>query len=205
MIKTLKYFGLSFLIVLLVVSLYLMNLFSSRPYSIDHYLAKELILGVTDSPEYMTYLGIFDDLSFFFKHNQKLSVPSSEESAEDYKDNLERLDIIRGFNDSSLNKNQRITKKIAVFDTENDIESYERFRYHSYPFNQISGNHLNLVEFMTDTHPIRNKNQASDYIKRVKMFDEVLDANLKWLNEQKKLNIYAVSYTHLTLPTKRIV
>ena len=194
MIKTLKYFGLSFLIVLLVVSLYLMNLFSSRPYSIDHYLAKELIVGVTDSPEYMTYLGIFDDLSFFFKHNQKLSVPSSEKSAEDYKDNLERLDIIRGFNDSSLNKNQRITKKIAVFDTENDIESYERFRYHSYPFNQISGNHLNLVEFMTDTHPIRNKNQASDYIRRVKMFDEVLDANLKWLNEQKKLNIYAPKF-----------
>ena len=145
MIKTLKYFGLSFLIVLLVVSLYLMNLFSST-IPIDHYLAKELIVGVTDSPEYMTYLGIFDDLSFFFKHNQKLSVPSSEKSAEDYKDNLERLDIIRGFNDSSLNKNQRITKKIAVFDTKNDIESYERFRYHSYPFNQISGNHfwLNL-------------------------------------------------------------
>jgi len=66
MIKALKYFGLSFLILLLVVSLYLMNLFSSRPYSIDHYLAKELIVGVTDSPEYMTYLGIFDDLSFFF-------------------------------------------------------------------------------------------------------------------------------------------
>ena len=194
MIKTLKYFGLSFLILLLVVSLYLMNLFSSRPYSIDHYLAKELIVGVTDSPEYMTYLGIFDDLSFFFKHNQKLSVPSSEESAEDYKENLERLDIIQGFNDSSLTKNQRITKKIAVFDTKNDIESYEHFRYHSYPFNQISGNHLNLVEFMTDTHPIRNRNQASDYIKRVKMIDEVLDANLKWLNEQKKLNIYAPKF-----------
>ena len=128
MIKTLKYFGLSFLILVIVFSLYLMNLFSSKPYSIDHYLAKELVVGVTDSPEYMTYLGIFDDLSLFFKHNQKLSVPSSEESAEDYKDNLERLDIIQGFNDNSLSKNQRITKKIAVFDTENDIESYERFR-----------------------------------------------------------------------------
>ena len=168
-----------------------MNLFSKKPYSLDHFLAKELIVGVFDSPEYMTYLGIFDDFSPILGHNQKLSISNLEDDENNYRDNLQRLDTLKSYKVNKLSSNQKITHKIAVFDTELDIERFERFRYHSYPFNQISGNHLNLVEFMTDTHPIRNEREAEDYIARVKMFDDALKANLIWLEEQKKLGIFA--------------
>tara|TARA_B100000902_G_scaffold59_1_gene107 strand:- start:2799 stop:4187 length:1389 start_codon:yes stop_codon:yes gene_type:complete len=47
---------------------------------------------------------------------------------------------------------------------------------------------------MTDTHPIRNEREARDYIERVEMFDEALQANLVWLKEQKKLGIFAPVY-----------
>ena len=46
----------------------------------DHFLAKELIVSMTESPEYMTYLGLFDNFDFVTKHNQKLSIPSAEQS-----------------------------------------------------------------------------------------------------------------------------
>jgi len=189
--RTLKYFGYLIFIILVMSSLYLMNLFSKKPYSLDHFLAKELIVGVFDSPEYMTYLGIFDDFSPILGHNQKLSISNLEDDENNYRDNLQRLDILKSYKVNKLSSNQKITHKIAVFDTELDIERFERFRYHSYPFNQISGNHLNLVEFMTDTHPIRNGREAEDYIARVKMFDDALKANLIWLEEQKKLGIFA--------------
>ena len=189
--RTLKYFGYLIFIILVVSSLYLMNLFSKKPYSLDHFLAKELIVGVFDSPEYMTYLGIFDDFSPILGHNQKLSISSLEDDEKNYRDNLQRLDTLKSYKVNKLSSNQKITRKIAIFDTELDIERFERFRYHSYPFNQISGNHLNLVEFMTDTHPIRNGREAEDYIARVKMFDDALKANLIWLEEQKKLGIFA--------------
>ena len=189
--RTLKYFGYLIFIILVVSSLYLMNLFSKKPYSLDHFLAKELIVGVFDSPEYMTYLGIFDDFSPILGHNQKLSISNLEDDENNYRDNLQRLDTLKSYKVNKLSSNQKITHKIAVFDTELDIERFERFRYHSYPFNQISGNHLNLVEFMTDTHPIRNGREAEDYIARVKMFDDALKANLIWLEEQKKLGIFA--------------
>ena len=39
------------LIVLGVASLYLANLFLMKPVSIDHFLGKELALGLIDSPE----------------------------------------------------------------------------------------------------------------------------------------------------------
>ena len=70
--KFFKYTGYLLLSGLVVVSLYLANLFLMKPYSIDHYLAKELSLNLMDSPEFMTYIGIFDPLNAVLKHNQKL-------------------------------------------------------------------------------------------------------------------------------------
>ena len=189
-----KYCGYLSVSLLAVGFLYLMNLFSTKPYSLDHFLAKELIVSMTESPEYMTYLGLFDNFDFVTKHNQKLSIPSAEQSKENYENNIKKLKIIKGFDINTLEQDQRITQKIALFDTQNDIERYERFKYHSYPFNQISGNHLNLVEFMTDTHPLKSRTDAENYIERVQMFDEVLEANLLWLEEQKRQNIYAPKF-----------
>ena len=192
--KFMKYCGYLSVSLLVVGCLYLMNLFSTKPYSLDHFLAKELIVSMTESPEYMTYLGLFDNFDFVTKHNQKLSIPSAEQSKENYENNVKKLKIIKGFDINTLEQDQRITQKIALFDTQNDIERYERFKYHSYPFNQISGNHLNLVEFMTDTHPLKSRTDAENYIERVQMFDEVLEANLLWLEEQKRQNIYAPKF-----------
>ena len=192
--KFMKYCGYLSVSLLAVGFLYLMNLFSTKPYSLDHFLAKELIVSMTESPEYMTYLGLFDNFDFVTKHNQKLSIPSAEQSKENYENNVKKLKIIKGFDINTLEQDQRITQKIALFDTQNDIERYERFKYHSYPFNQISGNHLNLVEFMTDTHPLKSRTDAENYIERVQMFDEVLEANLLWLEEQKRQNIYAPKF-----------
>ena len=191
---TIRYIGYLLFLGLMITSLYFMNLFSKRPLSIDHYLAKELIIGVLDSPEYMTYLGIFDDYGKILGHNKSLSIDSLEESELDYIDNLETLATLKRYDFNDLSDIQKITHKIAIFDTENDIKEFEDFRYHSYPFNQISGNHLGLVEFMTDTHPIRNVREAEDYIERVKLFDESLSANLIWLEEQKKLGIFAPKF-----------
>lgn len=191
---TIRYIGYLLFLGLMIISLYFMNLFSKRPLSIDHYLAKELIIGVLDSPEYMTYLGIFDGYGKILGHNKSLSIDSLEETELDYMDNLETLATLKRYDFNDLSDIQKITHKIAIFDTENDIKEFEEFRYHSYPFNQISGNHLGLVEFMTDTHPIRNVREAEDYIERVKLFDESLSANLIWLEEQKKLGIFAPKF-----------
>ena len=191
---TIRYISYSLFLGLMITSLYFMNLFSKKPLSIDHYLAKELIIGVLDSPEYMTYLGIFDGYGKILGHNKSLSIDSLEETELDYMDNLETLATLKRYDFNDLSDIQKITHKIAIFDTENDIKEFEEFRYHSYPFNQISGNHLGLVEFMTDTHPIRNVREAEDYIERVELFDESLSANLIWLEEQKKLGIFAPKF-----------
>ncbi|MDA9955167.1 DUF885 domain-containing protein [Gammaproteobacteria bacterium] len=207
MVKTLKYIGYIILLGLAIISLYMINLFAMKPYSIDHYLAKELTMGLLDSPEFMTYIGIFDKYNAVLKHNQKLSIRTLEDGDEDYQDSLVHLSMLKSYDSSKLTDIQKVTQKIAIFDTENNINEFENFRYHSYPFNQIGGNHLGLVEFMTDTHPLRNLREASDYIKRVEKFDESLNANLIWLEEQKKLGIFAPKYVfdHVITQLKELI
>jgi len=192
--KLFKYFGYATLGGLVVSSLYMINLFIMRPYSVDHFLAKELVMDMVDSPEMMTYLGIFDNYNVILKHNQKLSVSSLEDADQDHADRIKRLKILNKYDSKNLSEIQKITKKIAIFDVENDIHEFKNFRFHSYPFNQISGGHLNIVEFMTDTHPVRNYREASDYIKRVEKFNEIFTADLLWLEEQKKQGIFAPQF-----------
>ena len=194
MAKTLKFIGYLFLLGLAIISLYIINLFAMKPYSMDHYLAKELTMSLLDSPEFMTYVGIFDKYNAFLKHNQKLSIRTLEDGDEDYQDSLDHLSMLQSYDPSKLSDIQKVTQKIAIFDTENNINEFKNFRYHSYPFNQIGGNHLGLVEFMTDTHPVRDYREASDYIKRVEKFDDSLSEDLIWLEEQKKLGIFAPKY-----------
>ena len=192
--KLLKFVGYIVVSGLAVISLYLVNLFLMKPYSIDHYLAKELTMGLLESPEYMTYIGIFDPYNAILKHNQKLSINTLADGEEDYQDSLKHLSMLKKYDSETLTEVQKVTQKIAIFDTENSIDRFENFRFHSYPFNQISGNHLNLVEFITDTHPVRNYREASDYIKRVRLIDESMKSDLLWLEEQKKLGIFAPQF-----------
>ena len=192
--KLLKYLGYGILSCIAVALLYLANLFLMKPYSIDHYLAKELTLSLLEAPEFMTYIGVFDPFNSVLKHNQKLSIDTLEDAENDFQKTLQHLEMIKKYDPENLTEIQKVTQKIAIFDTENSIDRFQNFRFHSYPFNQISGNHLNLVEFMTDTHPIRNYREATDYIKRVRLFDESLNSDLQWLEEQRKLGIFAPKF-----------
>ena len=161
-----------------------------KPISLDHYLGKEVISGMLDSPEAMTYLGIIDQFNFITKHQSKLSVYGLEEQAEDLADMKKSRAILERYDDSKLTKQQRISKNVALFDLDNKIKQEEEFPFHDYPLNQIGGIHLNMVQFMTDVHPIRSKNEARAYIDRLNMFDDVFGSTIESLDAQRDAGIF---------------
>ena len=114
--KILKGLGRLAALSVILTSLYLVNLFSTKPYSIDHYLGKELVFGLMDSPEAMTYIGVFDRFNWLTKHNSKLSIPQEDDIEKDIVDLEKSIKILYKYNDSKLSDNQRITKKIAIFE-----------------------------------------------------------------------------------------
>ena len=155
-----------------------------RQFSLYHYLTKYLIISLSKSPEYLTYVGAVDFLNPITKHNGKLSNDSIDDIRKNYLDNKKHLNILESFDDNKISADQKVTKEIALFDVKNEIKAHEQFKYHSYPINQIGGFHLNLIEFITDLHPVRNRREAYDYVKRVNEIESVIDNQILWMVEQ---------------------
>ena len=195
--RIIKSVGFILVWALMLFSIYLFNLFYMKPVSIDHYLGKEIIKDLTSSPEYMTYLGILDDLDWLTGHNSKITIPNYEDIAEDLNSEKRKLDILTRYNDKALSPLQQTTKQIAIFDTKNNIQELEDFPLHYYPLNQIGGAHLNAIEFLSDMHQINSYIDAKNYIQRARLFDESFEGLLTILEKQAEENIYAPDFVYV--------
>ena len=195
--RIIKSVGFMLVWALMLFGIYLFNLFYMKPVSIDHYLGKEIIKDLTSSPEYMTYLGIFDDLDWLTGHNSKISIPDYEDITEDLNSEKRKLDILTRYSDKALSPLQQTTKQIAIFDTENNIQELENFPLHYYPLNQIGGAHLNAIEFLSDMHQINSYIDAKNYIQRASLFDESFEGLLTILEKQAEENIYAPDFVYV--------
>ena len=194
--RAIKIFKYAFLIAFTGASLYLANLFLMKPYSIDHYLAKELVIGLADSPEALTYIGIFDNFNWLTKHNSRLSIPTDEDMDNDIKKLEKAIKTLYKYKDSSLSDIQKNTKAIAIFDLENNLRELKEFPYLDYPLNQIGGIHLNTIQFMNDMHPIRDISEAEDFIKRANLVKEVYKGALYDLEKQAENGIYPPEFVY---------
>ena len=211
-------------VLLVLTALYSFNLFMMKPFSVDHFLSKELILDLIESPEELTYVGILDRFDWITKHNSKLSIPQDDDIDNDIKQIEKVIKTLYKYDDSRLSDIQKSTKKIAIFDYENQLKELKDFPYLDYPLNQIGGIHLNTIEFMNSVHPIRSDSEAIAFIKRTDLVKDVYQGVLNHLKKQADNGIYPpefvyghvinqldefinvvntepVSYTHLTLPT----
>ena len=197
--KGLKAIGLIFLFGISLGSVYLVNLFFMKPASIDHYLGKEIVVDLVSSPEYMTYMGIFDDLNWVTKHNAKLTILKPDNIQNEIENSKNSLELLRKYKDGSLSDNQKITKRIAIFDVENELNQLENFPYHDYPLNQVRGAHHNIISFMSDQHPVRNLSEAKDFIKRTDLVKDVFAGQLEWLEKQATAGIYAPEFVYVHL------
>jgi uncharacterized protein (DUF885 family) len=186
----LKYSKYAVITFITITGLYLINLFLMKPISIDHYLGKEIVMEMLDTPEMLTYLGILDPFNFITKHQSKLSNNGLEDLKEDLEEMKQAKKILERYDDSKLSQQQSVTKKIALYDLENNIKQQEQFPFHNYPLNQIGGIHLNMIQFMTDIHPIRSSSEAAAYIDRLNMLDEVFESQMEILNAQKEASIF---------------
>jgi len=191
-----KAIGLFFIFATSISSLYLFNLFFMKPASIDHYLGKEVLVDLVSSPEYMTYMGIFDSFNWVTNHNAELSIIGNDDIQNDIKSSQKSLKLLNKYEDSSLSDSQKITKRIAIFDIENNLNQLENFPYHDYPLNQVRGVHHNVISFMSDQHPVRNYSEAKDFIKRTDLVKDVFAGQLDWLKKQAAVGVYAPKFVY---------
>ena len=195
--KTIFKFAFKLVAVLLVLTaLYSFNLFMMKPFSVDHFLSKELILDLIESPEELTYVGILDRFDWITKHNSKLSIPQDDDIDNDIKQIEKVIKTLYKYDDSRLSDIQKSTKKIAIFDYENQLKELKDFPYLDYPLNQIGGIHLNTIEFMNSVHPIRSDSEAIAFIKRTDLVKDVYQGVLNHLKKQADNGIYPPEFVY---------
>ena len=194
--KILKYVKRFLILVVGISSLYLVNLFLMKPFSIDHFLGKELAFDLIDSPEALTYIGIFDRFNWLTKHNSKLTIPDEDDINDEIESLEKSLKTLYKYKDSRLTDVQKNTKKIAIFDYENNLKNLKDFPYHDYPLNQIGGIHLNTIEFLSDMHPVRNISEAEGFISRVNLIMEVYQGTLIDLEKQSEAGIFPPEFVY---------
>ena len=195
--KILKHTGRLIALTLAIASLYLINLFFMKPISIDHYLGKELILDLTGSPEELTYVGVLDRFNWITNHNSKLSIPQDNDIENGVKQTEKIIKTLYKYDDSRLSNIQKNTKKIAIFDYENQLKELKDFPYLDYPLNQIGGIHLNTIEFMNSVHPIRSESEAKAFIKRTDLIKEVYGGLLNHLEKQASNGVFPPEFVYV--------
>ena len=90
------------------------------------------------------------------------------------RDGIKRLD---GFNAQPLNPTQKISASVMRWSLQNVIAN-EPFEDYAFVFSQFSGPQIGLVNFMTNTHPMRNAADVDSYLARLEQVGQRMDEAL---------------------------
>ena len=125
--------------------------------------------GVMRSPMFQTYLGIKDDYDKWNDISEANTLKELEITKQD-------LATVKAIDVSKLDAQTKISHTLYVQRLENSIADH-KWRFHSYPVNQMFGLHSQIPAFLINQHSISSEKEAQDYIARVKG-TEVLLAQL---------------------------
>ncbi len=145
-LKTLLFF------VCLFAVIFVYALVWGRPFSINHYFDRTLIKLVMDEPQMLSSLGLIDNTILDF-HSDDLSDVSDEKTVDLTRGAEKELETLRSYDYDNLSQSEKLSFDIAEWIFEKALDG-EKFIYHSYPLNQMSGAQSELPSFMDATHQV---------------------------------------------------
>ena len=124
--------------------------------------------NVARSPMFMTQLGMKTD-------QDKWDDLSEARELEDFELGVKQLgELKRTINYDLLDDQAKVSYRMFVRDAERAIEGW-RWRYHSYPLNQMSGLHSDVPAFLINFHRVDSVADARAYIARLRGIAPLLD------------------------------
>jgi uncharacterized protein (DUF885 family) len=98
------------------------------------------------------------------------------------------LDELRKFDRAQLDGNQRISA--AMLDWElGDVVADEPFLDYQFVFQQFSGLQVRLVNFLSQTHPIRNRRDVENYLARLALVTPLMNDGIAQARERGERGI----------------
>jgi uncharacterized protein (DUF885 family) len=81
---------------------------------------------------------------------------------------------LRKIDQKSLTPQQRASAATIAWNLQGSIDAYPYVDY-QFPFNQFTGVHVQIVNFLTQAHPVRNRRDVENYLVRLKAVSDKMD------------------------------
>jgi uncharacterized protein (DUF885 family) len=133
-------------------------------------------------PTWQTYLGRKTNY-------EKLDNNTSEFIEESYEINKKESEALAEFNSNNLTEEALLSYNIFKYQLDQDLESY-KWRYHSFPLNQMFGFQSTTPSFLINMHQINTLEHAKAYITRLKEIKRVFEEKISWMKQQEQKGIY---------------
>ena len=138
---------------------------ADKPMRFRSFVDREVLKMSFQSPETLTSLGFLESLGIK-GHNAELDDASLAKADELFVKLKQVHKTLSSYDDKDLSESDRLSKEIAMYLL--DIgKSSEKFRYHSYPVNQLFGIQNGYPSFMESQHQIKDVTDVENYLSRL--------------------------------------
>jgi uncharacterized protein (DUF885 family) len=167
------------LLFLILLGWFVYSLIWGKPWFIQLLYARTFIRFAITGPELLTMIGLLERFGFRW-HNARLSDASVAHETKMFNRFKRELAILRSYSRQRQSKATLLSTDVMAWFLD-DLARGERFRFHDYPLNQMFGLQSQLPNFMMTMHPVVNKWEAANYIKRLSLFGRKFDQVLEGL------------------------
>lgn len=155
--------------------------------------------GVRRNPMYLTYLGMKEDYDKW----PDISEANSQQELEIAKKDLARVQQLDA---TKLDAQTKISYTLMKQQLEQQIADF-KWRFHSYPVNQMHGMHAELPAFMINQHSIANLEEANAYVARLNGMGPLLAQLIDGLKMREERGVMPPQfvYAHVIRDSKNIL
>jgi uncharacterized protein (DUF885 family) len=160
---------------------------ADKPFYANNFYNRAFIKYVLKSPEQLTRMGMLEQLGIE-GHNAEWDDDTIAAGDARLADLQEIMASMRLYQDDELTENELISKKI-VMELLGNPEQQKKFRFHSYPVNQLSGLQINIPRFLDTYHRVNTIEHAENYVARLSKIDTKMEQNMEGLLVREEMGI----------------
>jgi uncharacterized protein (DUF885 family) len=143
------------------------------PVGVNNYINKITIQSVLESPELLTQLGAIDNTILDF-HSGRLNDYTKAGEEQSLSKVRKAREGLNNYGPDGLTGQELLSWEVTAWYLDDLIDQAE-FEYSGYRVNQLDGVLVDLPQFLTDVHVIKNEKSARRYIQRLHDFGRVID------------------------------
>jgi len=175
-----KWFGRLLLLAILALAAFLVNAIWFKPVSSRVFYERVFLEFGLQSPELLSQLRLLEGLGIR-GHNAELDDRSQASADQQFAKLKADLATLRSYDRDSMTEAEKLNYDMLEWFMAHQAEG-EKWRYHDYPVNQLFGVQSMLPRFMVNTHQLKDKTDAEQYISRLQQFDRVFGQVVEDLN-----------------------